>query len=194
MRQSFAGFSNSEWNGLSKAKNFARWIGRSESLLRNVENRIVPLSANLARRISERTGVDANWLLSDPPEDSPIPSRDGGPWDPLRLLDPLVLGDHDFRNALPMAPELMLLLALEILRVASLRAVQQGDSTLLVRLMELIKCHIDLSDPEFEAALAAKLQQPDLADAYQLWVVSRLAAKHRSTAHTQGILARDQEA
>lgn len=106
----------------------------------------------------------------------------------------MVLGDHDFRKALPMAPELVLQLALEILRVASLRAIQQGDSTLLVRLMELIKRHIDLNDPEFEAALPAKLQQPELANAYQLWVVSRLAARHRSTAHTQGILARDQEA
>jgi hypothetical protein len=187
VRQSFAGFSNPELNGLSKAKSFAHWIGRSESLLRNVENRIVPLSANLARRISERTGVDASWLLSDPPEQSPIPSRDGGSWDPLRLLDPLVLGDHDFRNALPMVPELLLQLALEIIQAACLRALQQGDTTLLVQLMELIKRHIDLSEESFLTALTAKLQQPEHADAYQLWVVSHLAAKHRSTAQAQGI-------
>jgi hypothetical protein len=89
-------------NELSKARNFARWIGRSESLLRNVENRLVPLSRNLARRISERSGVDDAWLLSDPAGQSSIPSRDGGPWDPLHLLDPLVIGDHDFRHTLPM--------------------------------------------------------------------------------------------
>ncbi len=151
---------------------------RSESLLRNVENRVVPLSANLARRVSERTGVSADWLLSDPPDHDPIPDRHGGIWDPLRLLDPLVLGDHDFRNALPMAPQPLLQLALAMLEVACLRGLQQGDSTLLIRLMDLVKHRVDLNDSEFEAALIEKLRAPESAELLQLWHLAGLAAKH----------------
>jgi hypothetical protein len=44
--------------------------------------------------------------------------------------------------------------------------------------MERIKCHIDLNEETFLTALTAKLQQPELADAYQLRVVSRIAARH----------------
>ncbi len=180
VRQSFAGFSNREWNELSKAKNFARWIGRSESLLRNVENRIVPLSANLARRISERTGVAEAWLLSDQPEDSAIPDKGGGHWDPLLLLDPLVLGDFDFRHALPMAPRLVLQLALAIVETVCVQALQKNDPTPLVRLMDLIKRQMDLSDPKIIAALTAKLEQPEYADALKLWSLAHLAGKQRA--------------
>jgi hypothetical protein len=169
------------WNELCKARNFARWIGRSESLLRNVENRIVPLSANLARRISERTGVAEDWLLSDPPEDSAIPGRNGGPWDPLQLLDPLVLGNYDFRSALPMAPRVVLQLALAIVETGCSQGLKKNDPTLLVRLMDLIKREIDLHDPELISDLTAKLEQPEYADAHQLWVLARLAANQRQS-------------
>jgi hypothetical protein len=182
VRQSLAGFSDGELNKLSKARNFARWIGRSESLLRNVENRVVPLSANLAHRIAERTGVSQDWLLSDAPENAPIPAADGGVWDPFGALDPLVLGDHDFRHALPMAPELLLQLALAMFETACLNEIRQGGNTSLVRLMELIKSHLDLKDAKVIAELGAKLQQPGNADAFQLWIVARLAAKQRRVA------------
>lgn len=179
VRQSLVGFSDRELNKLSKAKHFARWIGRSESLLRNVENRVVPLSANLAHRIAERTGVSEDWLLSDAPESTPIPGADGGVWDPLRLLDPLVLGDHDFRNALPMAPELLLQLALAMFETACLNEIRQGGNTSLVRLMELAKRHIDFGNEEILSEIRARLQQPAFTDAHQLWVISCLAAKQR---------------
>ena len=177
VRKSFAGFSGDDWSKLAKAREFARWIGRSESLLRNVENRIVPLSANLARRISARTGVSETWLLSDAPAQDPIPDRQGNIWDPVQLLDPLVLGDYDFRNAMPMAPHLVLQLALVIVEVSCRQALHKGDNTPLVRLMELIKKQIDLHDPDILAALTAKLQEPEYADALQLWTLARLAAK-----------------
>jgi len=179
VRQSLKGFAAGELNKLSKAENFAQWIGRSGSLLRNVEHRAVPLSANLARRISERTGVSAEWLLSDPPAGSPIPAVDGGIWDPLRLLDPLVLGDYDFRNTLPMAPQLLLQLALAILEAGCSQALAKGDNTPLVNVMDLIKRNVDLHDEETIAAINERLRPPGCADALQLWVVARLAAKHR---------------
>ena len=186
VRLSLTGFSDGELNKLSKAKNFARWIGRSESLLRNVENRVVPLSANLARRIAGCTGVAEDWLLSDAPENTAIPDADGGVWDPLRTLDPLVLGNHDFRNALPMAPELLLQLALAMFEIACLHEIRQGGNTSLVRLMDLVKRHLDLKDAKVAADIAAKLQQPGYADAFQLWIVARLAANQRRVAKGGG--------
>jgi hypothetical protein len=176
------GFTGCEWSNRTKAREFARWLGRSESLLRNVDNRIVPLSANLARRISERTGVSESWLLSDSPENDPILDRHGDIWDPVRLLDPLVLGDHDFRNALPIAPQLLLQLAQAIIEVACLRGLHQGDTTLLVSLMDLVKRQIDLNDPQFATALTEKLQSPESAEVLQLWHLASLAAKHKRNA------------
>lgn len=176
VRQSFAGFSNSEWNELSKARNFARWISRSESLLRNVENRVVPLSKNLARRISERTGVSESWLLSDPPAQDPIPGTDGGTWDPVGQLDPLVIGDYDFRNALPMAPKLLLQLALTILEVGCSQSLRKGKNTLLISLMDLIKHNVDLHDKTTIDELTESLRKHGHADALQLWGLANLAA------------------
>lgn len=142
----------------------------------------MPLSANLARRISERTGVAEDWLLSDSPENMPIPSKNGDLWDPLQLLDPLVLGDYDFRNALPMAPQLLLQLAMTIIETGCDQALQKNDTSPLVRLMDLIKREIDLDDPKLIADLTAKLEQPEYADALQLWVLAGLAAKQRRAA------------
>lgn len=179
VRQSFAGFSKAELNELSKTKAFARWIGRSESLLRNVENWVVPFSKNLALRVSECTGVDVEWLLSNPPDGQPIRACDGGTWDPRQLLDPLVLGDFDFRNTLPMAPQLLLRLALVLVEVGCQQALEQSDDSPLIRLMELIKLQRNLDDPAFLQAVEAKLSQPGYADTLQLWTAATWAAKER---------------
>lgn len=137
------------------------------------------ISKNLALRIAERTGVSEEWLLSDPPDDAGIPDRKSGVWDPQLLLDPLVLGDYDFRNALPMAPHLVLQLALAIVETGCAQAIQKNDHTLLVRVMDLIKREIDLHDPQLLSTLGTKLAQPAYADALQLWVLARLAANQR---------------
>jgi len=177
---SFTGFSSSDLNAMSKARNFAKWIGRSESLLRNVENRVVPLSKNLAHRIAERTGVSEFWLISDPPASSTIPDMNGQPWDPLRLYDPLFLGDYDFRSALAMTPQVLLRLALAIIEADSTRSRERCDHTPLIRLMEWIKQSIPIEDPDFVTALEAKLRHPDLADAHQLWSLAKLATNAKS--------------
>lgn len=167
--------SGEEWSKLAKAREFARWIGRSESLLRNVENRIVPLSNNLARRISERTGVSEAWLLSAPQDLEMIPDRNGNPWDPVRILDPLVLGDHDFRKATTMVPHLVLQLALAIMEVHCGRALKKGDDTPVVRIMDMIKKEVDLHDPEILSAVENKLEVVHHAEALQLWKLTKLA-------------------
>jgi len=164
---------------LSKARDFAKWLGRSDSLVRNVENRAVPLSKNLARRIAERTGVSIDWLTSDPPPDQPILARDGQVWDPRRDLDPLSIGPLDFRPALAMAPGALLDLALAILEVDCTRARERDDNAPLVRLFELVKARRVLADPEFIAALEAKLRDTGQADALELWSLARLAARRK---------------
>ncbi len=75
-------------------------LGRSESPLRNVESGL----CHYPETLPGDTGVSEDWLLSDPPTDAGILDTNGTPGDPLQLLDPLVLGDYDFRNALPMSP------------------------------------------------------------------------------------------
>lgn len=70
---------------LAEAKNFSRWVGCSESLIRNVENREVGTSDKLAKLIEDKTGVSAEWILSEPKPDDPILDRNGGPWTADRL-------------------------------------------------------------------------------------------------------------
>ncbi len=74
-------------------------------------------------------------MLSDSPENDPILDRHGDIWDPVRLLDPLVLGDYDFRNALPIAPQLLLQLAQAIIdqRASTLLALDSMDSKRYMR-------------------------------------------------------------
>lgn len=62
-------------------KGFAELVGRSESLIRNVESGIIECSAGLAALISERTGVSRDWLLGKDPADE-IRSADGSRWSP----------------------------------------------------------------------------------------------------------------
>jgi hypothetical protein len=76
-----------------------------------------------------------------------------------------------------MAPQVLLRLALLIVETACQCGLQQGDTTQLVRLMELIKRQVDLNDPEFEAALASKLQSPGAAELLQLWLLAGLASR-----------------
>lgn len=64
------------------AAGFARKLGCSDSLLRNVESGIFPLSQKLAKLIETETGVSAEWLLSNPGVDEPILDCDGNVWSP----------------------------------------------------------------------------------------------------------------
>lgn len=62
-------------------KGFAELVGRSESLIRNVESRIIECSTSLAALISEKTGVSSDWLLGSDPAGE-IRSADGSRWSP----------------------------------------------------------------------------------------------------------------
>ena len=67
---------------IATAVGFARKLGCSDSLLRNVESTTIPLSEKLAYRIEEVTGVSAKWLQSAPKIDDPILDSKGNLWSP----------------------------------------------------------------------------------------------------------------
>lgn len=72
-------------------KGFADLVGRSESLIRNVESGIIECSTSLAALISEKTGVSGDWLLGKDPADE-IRSADGSRWSPTcipRQIEPV---------------------------------------------------------------------------------------------------------
>jgi len=87
VRRTFRGLpSISGLNSLSGAKQFARWIGCSESLIRNVETGAAEFSQKLAETIERKTQVSAAWLLSNPGPDEPIRDINGEEWSP-RWID-----------------------------------------------------------------------------------------------------------
>lgn len=74
----------SDAHRMSKVKDFSRWVGCSESLIRNVEAELVKVSPKLARAIESKTGVSSAWILGDsdpaPDPSGPIIDRQGRPW------------------------------------------------------------------------------------------------------------------
>jgi transcriptional regulator with XRE-family HTH domain len=68
---------------------FAKFLGRSSSLIRNVECGITTNWTSLAEHIEDKTRVSCEWLLSQPGPESPILDIGGRPWNPVRELDPL---------------------------------------------------------------------------------------------------------
>lgn len=77
------------------AAGFARMLGCSSSLIRNVESGIFPLSEKLAISIEQATGVSAAWLQNNPSGDAPILDVQGKVWTPrsglnLTIVDELL--------------------------------------------------------------------------------------------------------
>lgn len=70
---------------MAEVKHFSKWVGCSESLIRNVENGVTPMSEKLAKSIEDRTGVSAKWLLNSPKPDDPILDWRGRRWIAGRL-------------------------------------------------------------------------------------------------------------
>lgn len=75
----------SELRDFSSVYGFSKLVDRSESLIRNVENRVSPLSKKLALAIENKTGVAASWFLQDE-GDEEILAADGTLWEPRHTL------------------------------------------------------------------------------------------------------------
>jgi transcriptional regulator with XRE-family HTH domain len=95
--------------GLSKygsAAGFAELIGRSPSLIRNVESGFTPKWGALAELIERKIKVSRDWMLSNPPSNQAIQHVNGGPWDPRKHLDPLAAKEKmpDWREYMRLQP------------------------------------------------------------------------------------------
>ena len=90
----------------STSAGFAKLLGCSSSLIRNVESGFTKKSHNLALLIQRKIGVSAEWLLSSPEPESPILDSRHRPWDPGRHLDPLAPGEGtpDWRMVMNASP------------------------------------------------------------------------------------------
>ena len=62
LRGCLALFEEGELYGCSTQKGLAQFIGCSESLIRSIEKRRVPVSKKLAHRMSLKFGIDPDWL------------------------------------------------------------------------------------------------------------------------------------
>ena len=79
--------------GFSSSQGFASWLGRSSSLIRNVECGIKPNWEKLAKLVESKTGVSHEWMLSSPSPREPIMGVNGKPWSAIEHLDPLAGAD-----------------------------------------------------------------------------------------------------
>lgn len=102
---------------LGTAVEFARLIGCSNSLVRNTESGIVPMTERLAHLIQRGTGVSARWLLDAVKQwekgrviqSAKIEGVLGGPWIPSKentlpkvsLIDALEFVYQNFPDSLP---------------------------------------------------------------------------------------------
>jgi len=165
------------------AGGFAKWIGRSASLIRNVENGCAPLSANLARRIEERTGVAADWLLKQ--AGAPVPellaalppiiARDGTVGAAAHWLSPLVAGGIDFGYAAVHHAEHTAALAAALLEAVCLGELEAGGrSDTLTAMLALLKGVGSLDDPALDTRVRTLLAAPRNDMVRKLWYLLRL--------------------
>ena len=140
---------------------FASLIDRSASSVRNVESGSTKKWDRLASQIEMKTGVSADWMLSNPDPTEPILAIDGKPWIPEKAMDPLegkntgwnwnILLEVNPESAVRLATKMVeTRLSLDLLRPndASSR-VTHGGSDFLRRLVRLIDESESFQDPEF---------------------------------------------
>ena len=167
--------------GYGHPRGFARWLGRSESLIRNVECGCTPLSANLARRIEEKTGVSAAWLMSAAAADGPIMAADGGEWVAAERLDPYAGASLDFRPLLATSPRTLPGLIGRLVEAKLRLDLDNGSTDSLTRALALLRELGPLTGPEIEQRLRETLAaDPSAAAIMDAWTFAKLASQIRS--------------
>ena len=159
-------------------RGFAKWLGRSESLIRNVENGCAPLSANLARRIGEKTGVSAEWLLNSA-GDGPILGTDGREWRAADHLDSYAGGELDFRPLLLSCPQMLPALVGKLVEVRLGMDLEGGSSESLTRVLALLRELGPLTAAAFEQRLLEALTGDQAEALLEMWRFAKLAAQGR---------------
>ena len=165
-------------------RGFAKWLGRSESLIRNVENGCAPLSANLARRIGEKTGVSAEWLLNPdtaagPVMDGPIIGSDGREWRAADHLDSYAGGELDFRPLLLSCPQMLPALVGKLVEIRLGMDLEGGSSESLTRVLALLRELGPLTAAAFEQRLLEALTGDQAEALLEMWRFAKLAAQGR---------------
>jgi len=160
-------------------RGFAKWLGRSESLIRNVENGCAPLSANLAGRIGEKTGVSAEWLLN-PVVGGPILGTDGREWRAADHLDPYAGGELDFRPLLLSCPQMLPALVGKLVEARLGMDLEGGSSGSLTRTLALLRELGPLTGAAFEQRLAALLAGEQAEALMEMWRFAKLAAQGKA--------------
>ena len=155
---------SSEKSGLrmfATSAGFASLIDRSASSVRNVESGSTKKWDRLAKQIEKKTGVSAEWMLSDPNPARPILAINGKPWNPEEGMDPLAGGDTgwNWNMLLEVSPESVVRLATKMVEVRlSLDLLRENDSSapvtrggndFLRNLVRLIDESESFRDPEF---------------------------------------------
>lgn len=155
---------SSERSGLriyGTSEGFASLIDRSVSSVRNVESGSTKKWDRLAKQIEKKTGVSAEWMLSNPELTGPILAIDGKPWKPEETMDPLAGRDTglNWNMLLEVNPESVVRLAtkmvetrlsLDLLRGNDASApVTRGGNDFLRRLVRLIDESESFRDPDF---------------------------------------------
>lgn len=143
------------------SKGFASLIDRSVSSVRNVESGSTKKWDRLANQIEMKTGVSAEWMLSNPDPTKPILGVDGKPWRPENAMDPLEGNNTgwNWNMLLDINPESVVRLAtkmvetrltLDLLRRNDASShVTRGGSDFLRRLIGLIDDSESFQDPDF---------------------------------------------
>ena len=157
-------------------RGFAKWLGRSESLIRNVENGCAPLSANLAKRIGEKTGVSAEWLLN-PVAGGPILGTDGREWRAADHLDPYAGGELDFRPLLLSCPQMLPALVGKLVEARLGMDLEGGSSESLTRTLALLRELGPLTGAAFERRLLGLLTGVQSEALMEMWRFAKLAAQ-----------------
>ena len=157
-------------------RGFSKWMGRSESLIRNVENGCAPLSSNLAKRIEEKTGVAAEWMLA-PVADGPIMGSDGREWSVAEHLDPFAGGGLDFRPLLLSCPQMLPALVGKLVEVRLGLDMEGGGSESLTRTLALLRETGPLTGAAFEQRLTEVLTGEQAEALMEMWRFAKLAGQ-----------------
>ena len=146
----------SEASGLrdySSIRGFSRWLGRSESLIRNVESGLAPFSENLAKLIESKTGVSSEWMLSSGLPATAMIDTKGNPWSVSDHLDPYAGAGANVRSMLITCPGLVPGYVGKMVEARLRMDLTDGSIKVVTELLSLLKESGSLGSPEFERHL-----------------------------------------
>jgi hypothetical protein len=156
----------------SSSQGFASWLGRSASLIRNVECGIMPKWERLAKLIETKTGVSSKWMLSMPLSTDPIIDVKGQPWNVSEWLDPLAGGGGktpNWRSLLMTSPESVGRIVVRMVETQLRMELSKGGSDFLAGVITLLHNFHAFENPEFSKILAEAFEKETSIIMSQLW-------------------------